>query len=139
MHARGNFCAHVLHLRTLRAQDYYFAWARDGALSMNAYLQSKGSLKDTRFGLGIRLDASGRRCESAMRALERGAHPIAGHGGEDGCLDFLVGEILGMSLFGLLGHVWVGGRVLLWALQQKGFKRSAASKNCSHSLLPLAW
>ncbi|CAE7206547.1 GAA [Symbiodinium natans] len=26
--------------------DYYFAWARDGALSMNAYLQSKGSLKD---------------------------------------------------------------------------------------------
>ncbi|CAE7186522.1 SMC1 [Symbiodinium microadriaticum] len=26
--------------------DYYFSWARDGALSMNAYLQSKGSLQE---------------------------------------------------------------------------------------------
>ena len=26
--------------------DYYYAWARDGALSMNAYLQSKGSLQE---------------------------------------------------------------------------------------------
>jgi len=26
--------------------DYYFAWARDGALSMNAYLQALGSLQD---------------------------------------------------------------------------------------------